>query len=70
MEGLNPRGIKPSDTSAIECEECKGQIFEEAFFLRKASKLLTGQSTDQIIPIPTFRCSGCGHINKEFTPKF
>lgn len=56
-------------TSAIQCESCENETFTEVVFLRKASKLLTGSSQDQIVPIPTFQCSKCGHINKEFTPK-
>lgn len=61
--------IKPQDTKSIKCENCEGEIFQEVFFLRKISKLLTGQINDQIIPLPTFQCIACGHINKEFTPK-
>ena len=66
---LQPKGINPKDTTAVKCEKCENDTFTEAVFLRKASKLLTGASQDSIIPIPTFRCSACGHINKEFTPK-
>ena len=38
-------------------------------FIRRASKLLTGQANDSMIPIPTFQCDACSHINKEFLPK-
>ena len=66
---LQPKGINPKDTTAVKCEKCENDTFTEAVFLRKASKLLTGASQDSIIPIPTFQCSACGHINKEFTHK-
>lgn len=61
--------IDPKNTTAIKCESCEGETFKEVLFIRKASKLLTGQSQDTLIPIPTFQCSSCNHINKEFIPK-
>ena len=63
-------GINIQQTAGIKCESCENETFVEVVFLRKASKLLTGSSSDSIIPIPTFACSKCQHINKEFTPKF
>jgi hypothetical protein len=60
----------PKNTTGIKCEKCECETFREVVYIRKASKLLTGQPNDSIIPIPTFQCSSCGHINKEFTPKF
>jgi hypothetical protein len=62
--------IDPKNTTAIKCEECENETFREVVFIRKASKLLTGQPQDSVIPIPTFECSKCNHINKEFTPNF
>lgn len=62
--------IDPKNTTPIKCEECENETFVEVVFIRKASKLLTGQTQDAIIPIPTFQCASCKHINKEFVPKF
>lgn len=61
--------IDPKNTTSVKCESCEGETFREVVFLRKASKLLTGQSQDTIIPLPTFQCATCGHINKDFKPK-
>lgn len=58
------------NSKAIVCEECGSEAFRDVIFLRKVSKLITGSSQDQIIPIPSFQCASCSHINKEFTPKF
>lgn len=66
---LTPKGINPKDTTAVKCEKCENPTFTEAVFIRRASKLLTGAAQDSIIPIPTFQCAACGHINKEFIPK-
>jgi len=62
--------IDPKNTTEVKCEECENPTFREVVFIRKASKLLTGQANDSMIPIPTFECAKCGHINKEFTPNF
>ena len=59
-----------SKTTGVVCESCNGEIFKEVAYIRKASRLLTGQPQDAIIPIPTFACVSCGHINKDFIPNF
>jgi len=61
--------IKKNST-AIKCEGCQGETFKEVVFLRKISRLYTGAPTDSIVPLPTFQCASCGHINKDFTPQF
>ena len=55
-------------TTPIICERCNNSTFQESVLIRKASKFLTGTSQDAIIPIPTFCCSKCGHVNEEFLP--
>ena len=57
-------------TLPIICEECKGDLFIPAFYMRKASALMNPQGQDAIVPIQTFCCGNCGHINKEFIPVF
>jgi hypothetical protein len=39
-------------------------------YLRKVSKFLvaTTSDKDQLIPVPTFYCVSCKHVNKEFSP--
>ena len=61
--------IDPKNTTAVKCEKCESEKFREVLFIRKASKLLTGQANDSMIPIPNFQCDACSHINKEFLPK-
>lgn len=72
MENLAAPGIdiKKNSTGVIcEAENCGSNTFVEVVFIRKVSKLLTGSPKDSFVPIPTFQCSKCGHINKEFIPK-
>lgn len=71
MSNLNlnqQRNITLNQTSPVECENCNNSTFQESFFLRKASRLLTGAPKDSYIPIPVFVCTSCGHVNDEFIP--
>ena len=56
-------------TTSVTCEECGGTIFEQALIIRRVSAILTGQGKPGFMPIPVFRCSDCGHVNKDFVPK-
>jgi len=60
--------ISLDKTTSITCEKCGSQAFQEGVLIRKASKFLTGTTQDAIIPIPTFCCANCGHVNDEFLP--
>ena len=64
-----PLNIPLDKTTPIECEECKSQTFVEALMFRKASKFLTGSPQDSLVPIQTFACAKCGHVNHDFLPK-
>lgn len=71
MQQQNPlANIRFDQTSGVVCEKCGGNIFGEAMFLRKVSKFLvaTTSDKDQLIPVPTFYCVKCNHVNKEFSP--
>jgi hypothetical protein len=60
--------ISLDKTTAVTCEKCENEVFAEGTLLRKASRFLTGTSTDALIPIPLFYCTKCGHTNEEFLP--
>lgn len=51
----------------ISCESCSNITFKEVAYVFKVSKILTGESQDSIVPVSTFECAACGHINKEFS---
>ena len=56
-------------STPIVCESCGNDTFREAAYLRKVSKLLTGSPEDMIVPVPTFVCSKCNHVNEGFQLK-
>lgn len=56
-------------TTPVECENCHNDLFDIAFKLRRAPKLLIGAPQDVIVPVQVFVCGECGHVNQEFVPK-
>lgn len=57
------------NSSPIVCESCGNDTFNEASYLRRVSKLLTGSADDTIVHVPTFTCSKCSHVNEQFQVK-
>lgn len=61
--------ISLDKTTPVTCEKCGCFSFQGAVLLRKASKFLTGTQQDALVPIETFACTACGHVNADFLPK-
>ena len=64
--GLN---VDFSQTTAEVCDECGHDTFIEVLKMRKLSALLSPTGQETMIPIKTFACTKCGHINPDFLPK-
>jgi len=60
--------ITPDDLQTITCPECQGMYFRQVLVINKISKFITGDTKDQLAPIPLFRCDDCGHVPEEFRP--
>ena len=58
--------INPLDMPNIQCEECGNIFFNKVTIIKKVSKLLTGSPMDEIVPMETYICNECSHINKDF----
>lgn len=58
--------INPLELPNVKCEECENLFFEKVTIIKKVSKLLTGSPTDELVPMETYVCKGCGHMNKDF----
>jgi len=74
MDGQQPPpqaniNIRPEDLKNIVCENCGGRFFREVQSFKRISALISPTGKEQIMPVPTFRCDDCGHINEEFMPK-
>jgi hypothetical protein len=71
MQQQNPlANVRFDQTTGVVCENCSGKIFTEGLLLRKVSKFLVASNSDkdQVIPVPTFYCVKCQHVNKDFLP--
>jgi predicted nucleic acid-binding Zn ribbon protein len=58
--------VNVADQPNVECEECGCIHFDKITVIKKISKLLVGTPEDQLVPMETYKCADCGHINKDF----
>jgi hypothetical protein len=56
-------------TTGLECDECKNVTFTQVFYIRKLSALLSPTGEESLIPVPTFACTKCGHVNEGLKAK-
>ena len=68
MQDLQRPKINLRDCPTIKCESCGSIYFREVIYLKKVSKIMTGDSEDTTVPFPIYKCDECGHINKGFNP--
>lgn len=57
-------------TNALDvfCEKCASRTFKEVALIKRVSALLSPSGKEMIVPVGTFACAQCGHINTEFDP--
>ena len=65
-DGQMQEQIDISKTSAIKCEKCENQTFNQTLIIRKLSALVSPNGQEQYIPVGVFACEKCGHVNSEF----
>ena len=54
-----PIKIDLEKTDEFECYSCSGKIFEQIYFIRTISPLLSPTGNKEMIPIPVFACVRC-----------
>jgi len=57
-----------SQTTAVTCDKCGGQLFKEVMLIRKVSRFITNAPQDTYAPIQVSACHKCDHVNDEFLP--
>lgn len=55
-----------TDTS---CEKCQNLHFAPVFLIKKVSALISPTGQELNLPVQTFACTKCNHVNEEFLPK-
>ena len=64
----NKINIDLSNVESIICDsdECKSEYFSPTFVIKKLSALMSPSGQETLIPLQTFKCDMCGHINELF----
>ena len=57
-----------SKADDVICERCGNYTFQKVMLMKRMSALISPTGKEAIVPIPTFACNACGHINKQFLP--
>ena len=65
-ETVNLNNVDLTHATTLECEECTGKGFKQTLMLKKLSALISPNGQESIVPVSSFCCEQCGHINKEF----
>jgi len=53
----------------IKCDVCEGLAFRSCFLIKKISAVMSPTGQETIVPVETFACNSCGHINQLFMPR-
>ena len=65
-DGMSLDNIDLTHAKTLECEKCKCKGFKQTLMLKKLSALVSPNGQESIVPVASFCCEQCGHINKEF----
>lgn len=52
----------------VVCESCGSKQFREVVFIKKVSALVSPTGKEMIVPVGTFSCAACNHVNTQFDP--
>lgn len=61
--------INIEDTTEYVCTQCENNVFLNGFYVRKISRLITGATTDGVIPVSLFVCAKCGKVADDLLPE-
>lgn len=70
MDGTQ-RQLRPQDLAMakdLKCESCETTTFVPVFVIKQISALVSPTGRETNVPLQTFACSKCSHVNKEFLP--
>jgi uncharacterized protein YlaI len=60
------KNINLSSMDDVLCDECKNDTFKETIRFKSQSKIMSPDGKNKLIPIQTFMCEKCGHVNTLF----
>jgi hypothetical protein len=53
----------------VKCEKCESTTFNQVWMVKRVSHLTSPNGKDITVPIQSFACTSCSHVNEEFTPE-
>ena len=65
-QGGDLNNVDLTHAKTLQCEICECLGFKQTMMLKKLSSLISPTGQEAIIPVASFCCEQCGHINKEF----
>jgi len=60
--------IDITEHPTVQCKSCGCIFFSNVIILKKISKIATGTTNDQLVPIQVLRCSDCYEVLEESVP--
>lgn len=73
IKGINPAtqqiSVNLSAAKSVGCDACGNQTFQEVYLMKYLSELQSPTGKAGNVPIPTFACNACGHVNLGFLPR-
>ena len=58
--------VDMSKADDVCCDKCSGTLFQPVFHIKRLSALVSPSGQETYIPLQTFACVACGHINENF----
>ena len=55
-----------SSATGVACEKCGNDIFQQGYYVKRLSEILSPTGKEMIIPVQILQCTSCGNVNKEF----
>jgi hypothetical protein len=71
MQNLQQPRLSQQDVmnaTTIVCESCGNKTFSAVFIIKHISALLSPTGQEANVPMQTFACSKCSHVNTDFMP--
>jgi DNA-directed RNA polymerase subunit RPC12/RpoP len=62
------QNVDLSSALDIVCESCGSKQFKEIAFIKRVSAIISPNGREMVVPVATFACAACSHVNKEFDP--
>ena len=62
------QNVDLASATTLSCESCGSVKFREVAFIKRVSALVSPSGKEMVVPVGTFACADCGHVNSEFDP--